>query len=155
VAAIDVGHGELDWGLRNDGRVTVIEAINARDLRPSDLPFRPSLATIDVSFISLTKVLPAIAAALDADGEILALVKPQFELGPERVGKGGVVREAAARRDALSSVVQAVRTLDLAVLGFAPSGLPGPRGNLETFIWCSRGGESLSDIDAAIREVEP
>jgi 23S rRNA (cytidine1920-2'-O)/16S rRNA (cytidine1409-2'-O)-methyltransferase len=157
VVAIDVGHGELDWGLRNDARVTAIEGLNARDLGPSDLPFRPSLATVDVSFISLTKVLPAVAAALSDDGELLALVKPQFELGPKRVGKGGVVREAAARRDALASVVEVARTLDLAVRGFAPSGLPGPKGNLETFIWCSRGGESLgeTEVEAAIQEVEP
>ena len=154
VVAVDVGHGELDWGLRNDDRVTVIEGLNARDLGASDLPFRPSLATLDVSFISLTKVLPAVAASMGAEGEILALVKPQFELGPKRV-KGGVVREAADRRDALDSVAGAVPSLGLAVRGFASSGLPGPKGNLETFIWCSRGGEPLDDVEAAIREVEP
>jgi 23S rRNA (cytidine1920-2'-O)/16S rRNA (cytidine1409-2'-O)-methyltransferase len=155
VAAVDVGHGELDWGLRNDDRVTVIEGLNARDLGHSDLPFPPSLATVDVSFISLRKVLPAVAASLDAEGEILALVKPQFELGRERVGKGGVVREGADRRDALVSVAAAAQSLGLAVRGFASSGLPGPKGNLETFVWCSPGGESLDDVEAAIREVEP
>jgi 23S rRNA (cytidine1920-2'-O)/16S rRNA (cytidine1409-2'-O)-methyltransferase len=82
VAAIDVAKGELDWRLRNDPRVTVLERLNARSLQPADLPFSPSLAAIDVSFISLAKVLPAVAAALAEEGEILALVKPQFELGP-------------------------------------------------------------------------
>jgi len=155
VAAVDVAHGELDWGLRNDPRVTAIERLNARSLTAADLPFVPSLATIDVSFISLQKVLPAVAAVLDESGEILALVKPQFELGPRRVGKGGVVRDPAARREALAgaAAAAAAAALDLVVRGFASSGLPGPKGNRETFLWCSRLGEA-ADIDAAIREVE-
>jgi 23S rRNA (cytidine1920-2'-O)/16S rRNA (cytidine1409-2'-O)-methyltransferase len=154
VAALDVGHGELDWGLRNDPRVTVIERRNARSLQPSDLPFLPSLATVDVSFISLAKVLPAVAATLGESGELLALVKPQFELGPERVGKGGVVRDRGARRDALRGVAQTAGPLGLALRGFASSGLPGPKGNRETFVWLARGGESIADIEAAIQEVE-
>ena len=154
VAALDVGHGELDWGLRNDPRVTVIERRNARSLQPSDLPFLPSLATVDVSFISLAKVLPAVAVTLGEGGELLALVKPQFELGPERVGKGGVVRDRGARRDALRGVAQTAGPLGLALRGFASSGLPGPKGNRETFVWLARGGESIVDIDAAIQEVE-
>jgi 23S rRNA (cytidine1920-2'-O)/16S rRNA (cytidine1409-2'-O)-methyltransferase len=132
----------------------VVERLNARSLEPSDLPFVPSLATIDVSFISLAKLLPAVAVTLLEDGEILALVKPQFELGPERVGKGGVVRDAGARREAITSVAETARSLGLSVRGFASSGLPGPKGNRETFVWCSRGEESLGDIEAAIREVE-
>jgi 23S rRNA (cytidine1920-2'-O)/16S rRNA (cytidine1409-2'-O)-methyltransferase len=155
VAAVDVAHGELDWRLRNDSRVTVIERLNARSLEPRDLPFIPLLATIDVSFISLAKVLPAVSGVLSEDGEIVALVKPQFELGPKRVGKGGVVRDVAARREALTTVAEAARSLRLAVRGFASSGLPGPKGNLETFVWCSRSGDSLPEIEAAIREVEP
>jgi 23S rRNA (cytidine1920-2'-O)/16S rRNA (cytidine1409-2'-O)-methyltransferase len=155
VAAVDVAQSELDWGLRRDSRVTVVERLNARSLTPSDLPFVPSLATIDVSFISLAKVLPAVAATLVEDGELLALVKPQFELGSERVGKGGVVRDAGARREAIASVAQAAVSLGLSVRGFASSGLPGPKGNRETFVWCSRGDRSLDDVDAAIREVEP
>ncbi len=154
VAAVDVAHGELDWGLRNDPRVTVIERLNARSLEPAQLPFVPSLATIDVSFISLTKLLPAIAGALSDDGQVLALVKPQFELGPQKVGKGGVVREAAQRREAIAIVAEAVRSLGLGVRGFASSGLPGPKGNRETFIWCSHAGESIDDLEAAIAEVE-
>jgi 23S rRNA (cytidine1920-2'-O)/16S rRNA (cytidine1409-2'-O)-methyltransferase len=154
VAAVDVGHGELDWRLRNDPRVSVIERLNARSLEPVELPFVPSLATVDVSFISLTKVLPAVTRALSEDGVVLALVKPQFELGPEKVGKGGVVRDAALRREAIATVALAARSLGLAVRGVASSGLPGPKGNRESFLWCSRGGESLGDVEAAIHEVE-
>lgn len=155
VAAVDVGRGVLDWQLRNDPRVTAIEGLNARALEPADLPFASHLATIDVSFISLGKVLPAARGSLREDGEILALVKPQFELGPERVGKGGVVRDPAARREALLAVASSARALDLAVLGFASSGLPGPKGNRETFFWCSPQGDSLDDVEAAILMVEP
>ena len=155
VAAVDVAHGELDWRLRNDARVAVIERLNARSMTADDLPFVPSLATVDVSFISLRKVLPAVAGVLDGEGEILALVKPQFELGPSGVGKGGVVRDPDARREALTGAAASADSLGLAVLGFASSGLPGPKGNRETFIWCSRRGESVDDVEAAIREVEP
>src|SRR6476646_8977482 len=97
VAAVDVAYGQLDVRLRQDPRVHVIERLNARELAPVDLPFAPSLATVDVSFISLTKVLPAVARCLEPGGEVLAMVKPQFELGRERVGKG-VVRDPAGRR---------------------------------------------------------
>jgi 23S rRNA (cytidine1920-2'-O)/16S rRNA (cytidine1409-2'-O)-methyltransferase len=154
VAAVDVGHGELDWRLRNDSRVTSIEDLNARSLAASDLPFAPSLATIDVSFISLAKVLPAVAGVLAPGGEILALVKPQFELGRGRIGNG-VVREPEMRREALRTVADVARSLGLSVRGFVFSGLPGPKGNRETFIWCSPGGEPIVDLDAAIGEVEP
>ena len=141
-----MAHGQLDWGLRNDDRVHVIERTNAREIEPVDLPFEPSLATVDVSFISLAKVLPAVAAALAPDGELLAMVKPQFELGRKRV-KGGVVRHAAERREALLAVAAAARELGLAIHGFASSGLPGPKGNRETFVWCSTGGAGLSDAE--------
>jgi 23S rRNA (cytidine1920-2'-O)/16S rRNA (cytidine1409-2'-O)-methyltransferase len=156
VIALDVAHGQIDWGLRNDERVQVIERANARDLHPEDLPFAPDLATVDLSFISLTKVLPAVAAALSPTGDVLAMVKPQFELGRKRV-KGGVVRDAAERREALATVAATARELDLAILGFASSGLPGPKGNRETFIWCATGGSGLTGaaVEAAIEEVEP
>src|SRR5436853_1948225 len=104
VVALDVAYGELDWGLRNDPRVTVIERANARELEPRILPYAPELAVVDVSFISLLKVLPPVLEACAAEFDCLALVKPQFEVGRERVGKGGVVRSAEARRDALGSV---------------------------------------------------
>jgi 23S rRNA (cytidine1920-2'-O)/16S rRNA (cytidine1409-2'-O)-methyltransferase len=152
VAAVDVAYGQLDLGLRKDPRVSVIERLNARALEPSDLPYVPSLATIDVSFISLAKVLPAIARSIATKGEILAMVKPQFELGRERVGKG-VVRDAGDRREAILQVAQAAREIGLAVKGFAPSGLPGPKGNRETFLWCGAGDE-IGDLEQAISEVD-
>ena len=152
VIALDVAHGQLDWGLRNDERVHVIERANARRLDPADLPWQPSLATIDVSFIGLAKVLPAIAACLAPGGELLALVKPQFELGRGRVGKGGVVRDPADRRDAVLGAARAAADQGLAVRGVATSGLPGPKGNMETFVWAADGGEGLADLEAAVAE---
>jgi 23S rRNA (cytidine1920-2'-O)/16S rRNA (cytidine1409-2'-O)-methyltransferase len=153
VAAVDVAYGQIDRRLREDPRVTVIERLNARALEPGDLPFAPSLATIDVSFISLTKVLPAAARCLAPGGEVLAMVKPQFELGRERVGRG-VVRDAADRREAIMIVARAAQELGLPVRGFASSGLPGPKGNRETFVWCGGEGPKAADLEAAILAAE-
>jgi 23S rRNA (cytidine1920-2'-O)/16S rRNA (cytidine1409-2'-O)-methyltransferase len=153
VIALDVGYGQLDWTLRNDSRVEAMERVNARHLEPDQLAYRPELATIDVSFISLTKVLPPVASCLASGGEVLALVKPQFELGRGRV-RGGVVREPEERREALLIAANAARDAGLAVKGFAPSGLPGPKGNLETFIHCGSGGEGVADLEVAVAEVE-
>jgi len=156
VIALDVAHGQLDWGLRNDPRVLVLERRNARELEPQELPFAPQLATIDVSFISLAKVIPAVARCLAADGELLALVKPQFELGRGRVGRGGVVRSPAERREAIALAAEAAGVAGLTVRGFASSGLTGPKGNRETFLHASRvEGDGLRDLAAAIQEVEP
>jgi 23S rRNA (cytidine1920-2'-O)/16S rRNA (cytidine1409-2'-O)-methyltransferase len=155
VIALDVAYGQLDWRLREDERVTVIERVNARSIEPDALPYRPQFITADVSFISLAKVLPALAGCLGDDGRILALVKPQFELGRGRVGKGGVVRSADDRRQALLSVAHAAGEAGLAVLGFASSGLPGPKGNRETFIHCGPAGPAVEDLETAVREVEP
>jgi 23S rRNA (cytidine1920-2'-O)/16S rRNA (cytidine1409-2'-O)-methyltransferase len=154
VVALDVAYGQLDWGLRQDPRVTVIERANARHLDPERLPYAPELVTIDVSFISLAKVLPAIARCLGPGGEVLALVKPQFELGRERVGKGGVVRDPADRRAALLAAARAAAALGLEPAGFAPSGLPGPKGNRETFIRCVSWGQGLEDLDTAVAEAD-
>jgi 23S rRNA (cytidine1920-2'-O)/16S rRNA (cytidine1409-2'-O)-methyltransferase len=154
VVALDVGYGQLDWGLRNDSRIQVIERRNARGLTPADLPYQPDLVTIDVSFISLAKVLPALTGCMAPSGEILALVKPQFELGQGRA-PGGVVRSADDRREALVSVAAAARELGLAVKGFASSGLEGAKGNRESFIWCGVEGPGVLDVEAAAREVEP
>jgi 23S rRNA (cytidine1920-2'-O)/16S rRNA (cytidine1409-2'-O)-methyltransferase len=154
VAAVDVAYGQLDLRLREDPRVSVIERLNARALELTDLPFVPELATIDVSFISLTKVLPAVAGCLAVGGEMLAMVKPQFELGRERVGKG-VVRDGADRREAILLVARAIEEIGLPVRGFAPSGLPGPKGNRETFVWCGGRGKPLEDFEAAILVAEP
>ena len=155
VAAVDVGYGLLDRRLREDPRVAVIERRNARELSAADLPFAFELATIDVSFISLRKVLPAVAGCLSEGGEVLALVKPQFELGRADVGKGGVVRSAKKRREAILSVAACCGGLRLPVRGLASSGLPGPKGNLETFVWCGGEGAPLADLEAAVAEVEP
>jgi 23S rRNA (cytidine1920-2'-O)/16S rRNA (cytidine1409-2'-O)-methyltransferase len=155
VIALDVGYGQLDVHLRDDPRVVVMERFNARDVTRDDLPFAPELITADVSFISLAKLLPAIAGCLSPGGELVALVKPQFELGRERVGKGGVVRGPKDRREALRRAATAAEDAGLAVLGFASSGLPGPKGNRETFIHCSAEGPGVGDIEAAVREVEP
>ena len=152
VVAVDVAYGQLDVRMRQDPRVHVVERMNARELLPVDLPFAPSLATIDVSFISLTKVLPAVAGCLAPGGEILAMVKPQFELGRERVGRG-VVRDVADRREAIVKVARAAQELGLSVRGFASSGLPGPKGNRETFVWCG-GGPEVEDLEAAVAAVE-
>jgi 23S rRNA (cytidine1920-2'-O)/16S rRNA (cytidine1409-2'-O)-methyltransferase len=154
VIALDVGYGQLDWRLRQDSRVLVMERINARHLGDSSLPYRPDLVTVDVSFISLGKLPGPIATVAAPEFDLLALVKPQFELGPERVGKGGVVRDAGDRRDAIRQVAAAAEGEGLVVRGLASSGLPGPKGNLETFVWCSRSGESI-EIETALREVEP
>ncbi len=153
VTALDVAYGQLAVSIREDPRVSVIERLNARGLKRADLAFSPDLVVIDVSFISLAKVLPAVVECLGPDGELLAMVKPQFELGRERVGRG-VVRDLADRREAILGVATAAAGLGLAIRGFAPSGLPGPKGNRETFLWCGRGGASISDLSAAVGALE-
>jgi 23S rRNA (cytidine1920-2'-O)/16S rRNA (cytidine1409-2'-O)-methyltransferase len=155
VVALDVAYGELHWRLRQDARVTVIERVNARSLDCGLLPFRPDLIVIDVSFISLTKVLPAVLGCAAPRFDCLAMVKPQFEAGRERVGKGGVVRDPAARLEAVLGVAEAVRAEGHAVMGFAPSGLPGPAGNLETFVWVAEAGRdgAAADLRAAAEAV--
>ena len=156
VVALDVAYGELHWRLRTDPRVTVIERSNAREVRVGDLPYRPDLIVVDVSFISLDKVLPAVLATAADRYDCLAMVKPQFEAGRDRVGRGGVVRDAAVRRDTLVAVARAAQAEGASVLGFASSGLPGPKGNRETFVHlaeAARGG--VPDLEAAAAEVEP
>jgi 23S rRNA (cytidine1920-2'-O)/16S rRNA (cytidine1409-2'-O)-methyltransferase len=157
VVALDVAYGELHWSLRTDERVTVVERVNARSLLCSELPYAPDLVVADVSFISLTKVLPAVLACCAERFDALAMVKPQFEAGRDAVGKGGVVRSAGARRSALVAVAASAREAGAAVLGFASSGLPGPKGNRETFVWLAEGGRGgeVADLEAAAREVEP
>jgi 23S rRNA (cytidine1920-2'-O)/16S rRNA (cytidine1409-2'-O)-methyltransferase len=156
VASVDVAYGELDWRIREDPRVDVIERVNARSLEPGRLPFAPDLIVIDVSFIGLAKVLPAAVRCAAARFDLLALVKPQFELGRGRVGKGGVVREPGDRLEALLTVGQTALGLGLAVQGFCSSGLPGPAGNLESFVWCTEAArQGVGDLVAAAREAEP
>lgn len=160
VVAVDVGYGDLDYALRTDARVTAIERTNARSLTPEMLPYTPDLAVIDVSFISLTKVLPAVLACMAPSFDVLAMIKPQFEVGRERVGKGGVVRLAEDRRGALVDVGAAAQALGAAVLAYASSGLPGPKGNLESFVWLAEGARAgaaagRDEIERMAREVEP
>ena len=156
VVAVDVAYGELHWRLRTDPRVTVIERRNARDLDPSELPYRPDLVVADLSFISLVKVLPAMLRCVTPEFDALAMVKPQFEVGRGRVGKGGVVRDPAQRRAALVAVAAAAQDLGAAVLGFASSGLPGPAGNRETFVHLAEGARGgVGDLQAAARAVDP
>jgi 23S rRNA (cytidine1920-2'-O)/16S rRNA (cytidine1409-2'-O)-methyltransferase len=154
VVALDVAYGELSWRLRSDPRVTVIERCNARHLQPGDLPYASDLIVIDVSFISLTKVLPAVLACAAPAFDCLALVKPQFEVGRTGVGKGGVVRDPALRRSALVDVAAFARGLGASVVGFASSGLPGPKGNLETFVWLASAGSrpDVGDLSLAATE---
>jgi 23S rRNA (cytidine1920-2'-O)/16S rRNA (cytidine1409-2'-O)-methyltransferase len=156
VIAVDVAYGELHWRLRNHPQVTVVERTNARHLRAGDLEYAPDLIVVDVSFISLEKVLPAVLAAAAPSFDCLAMVKPQFEVGRSRVARGGVVRSGEDRRAALVSVGEASVGLGASVLGYASSGLPGPKGNQETFVWLAEGSRGgVSDLEAAAREVEP
>jgi len=140
VIAVDVGRGQLAWRLRQDARVVLLERTNARTLEARALPATPSLAVVDVSFISLAHVLPAVAAVLTAGGTLVVLVKPQFEVGRDRVGKGGVVRDDADRAAAVAGVHLAAERLGLAVRGEAESVLPGPKGNREVFLWLEKAG---------------
>lgn len=157
VVALDVARGQLHWRIRNDPRVTVLERVNARALDPRELPYRPELIVVDLSFISLAKALPAALACAAEPFECLALVKPQFEVGRERVGRGGVVRSADDRRSALVSAAEAVLALGYSVLGFASSGLAGPAGNLESFVWIGPPDDAraVEDVYAAAGRVEP
>ncbi len=167
VIAVDVGYGILDYRLRSDPRVSVMERTNARALTAEMLPAArfgedapPDLASIDVSFIGLGKLLGAVLGCLARPYDVLALVKPQFELGRGRVGKGGVVRSAEDRREALIGVGETALALGAAVVGYHSSGLPGPKGNRETFVWLTdpAGGHSSREraaLERMAREVEP
>jgi 23S rRNA (cytidine1920-2'-O)/16S rRNA (cytidine1409-2'-O)-methyltransferase len=152
VIALDVGRGQLAWPLRQDERVTAMEGVNARELDPAALPFAPALTVMDVSFISLRKLLGPIATAAAPPRRILAMVKPQFELGRGRVGKGGVVRDAEDRREAVELVVGGAAELGLGLHGVAPAGLPGPKGNREVFVHLAD-GEGVADPVREIAEV--
>jgi 23S rRNA (cytidine1920-2'-O)/16S rRNA (cytidine1409-2'-O)-methyltransferase len=158
VVALDVAYGELAWTIRTDPRVTVLERTNARHVEAAMLPYAPDLIVVDVSFISLRTVLPAVLATAAARFDALAMVKPQFELGRGRVGKGGVVRDPADRREALVAVGEAARALGASVLGFHSSGLPGPKGNRETFVALAepgRAGAGGLSIEQLALAVEP
>lgn len=138
VYAVDVGYGQLAWSLRSDERVVVLERTNARYLTPELIPERVDIVTADLSFISLRKVLPALCDVASLRADFVLLVKPQFELGPERVGKGGVVREDTLRQQAVDDVVEEARRLRLQERARIDSSLPGPKGNREILLWLER-----------------
>jgi 23S rRNA (cytidine1920-2'-O)/16S rRNA (cytidine1409-2'-O)-methyltransferase len=157
VVALDVAYGELSWRLRGDPRVTVVERTNARNLSAALLPYAPELIVVDVSFISLRTVLPAVLACAAPRHDVLALVKPQFEVGRGNVGKGGVVRDGEQRVRALVVVGEAALAAGAAVLAYWSSGLPGPKGNLETFIQLAehaRGGVGATELERLARASE-
>ena len=133
VYALDVGYGQLDYGLRNDPRVVVMERVNARHLEPDSLPEACGLITVDLSFISLAKVVPALLPSLEPGGRLLPMVKPQFEAGRELVGKGGIVRDEAVRARVVEQTVAALAGLGLRRLGTFDSPVAGARGNREVF----------------------
>jgi 23S rRNA (cytidine1920-2'-O)/16S rRNA (cytidine1409-2'-O)-methyltransferase len=143
VYALDVGYGQLDQRLREDDRVTVMERINARYLAPDALPERCDLITVDVSFISLLKVVPALMPHVAPGGAMLLLVKPQFEAGRGVVGKGGILRDEAVRRRVVEERTGQLAALGLELLGRVDSALTGAGGNLETFVLFRRGAGRL------------
>jgi len=155
VVAADVGYGQLAWSLRTDPRVTVLDRVNVRTLdQVEGLDPVPELVVADLSFISLTLVLPALVASAAPDADFVLLVKPQFEVGKGRVGAGGVVRDSADRSASIRRVADAAGQLGLGVLGVTASPLPGPAGNVEYFLWLRRGAPPLGEeqLQRAIQE---
>jgi 23S rRNA (cytidine1920-2'-O)/16S rRNA (cytidine1409-2'-O)-methyltransferase len=152
VVAADVGYGQLAWALRTDPRVTVMDRVNVRTLeRVTPVP---DLVVADLSFISLTLVLPALVAVAAPDADFVLLVKPQFEVGKDRVGAGGVVRDTTDRSASIRRVCEAAGQLGLGVRGITASPLPGPAGNVEYFVWLRRGAAPLDEeqLSRAIEE---
>lgn len=147
VYAVDVGYGQLDASLRQDPRVIVLERRNIRHLPAEDVPEPVDLITLDLSFISLTLVLPKVLEFLRPGGEILALVKPQFEVGKGQVGKGGVVRDPKLQQSAVDKVAKTARSLGLKVRPAFPSPLKGPKGNQEYFLYLISPGRNPRNID--------
>lgn len=152
VLAVDVGYGQLAWALQTDPRVVVRDRANVRTLAPADLPFVPTLLVADLSFISLATCLPAFAACVDEGGDMLVMVKPQFEVGREQLGRGGVVREGSLRVDAVHRISTVAHTLGWGTRGVAASPLPGPSGNVEYFLHLRHGGQSATRaaVEAAV-----
>ncbi len=148
VYAVDVGYGQLAWSLRSDERVTVMERTNARSLTTDMFPERMDMAVMDMSFISLKLVLPAVKPLLKEAGQVVCLVKPQFEAGREKVGKKGVVRDPAVHREVLEDVLSAAEAMGFALAGLDFSPVRGPEGNIEYLAWLRTAGESVP-VDCA------
>ncbi|WP_406860064.1 TlyA family RNA methyltransferase [Streptomyces sp. HUAS MG47] len=155
VVAVDVGYGQLAWSLQSDERVTVKDRTNVRELTVEAIDGTPvDLVVGDLSFIPLGLVLPALVACTAPDADLVLMVKPQFEVGKERLGSGGVVRSAELRADAVKNVARQAAELGLGVLGVTASPLPGPSGNVEYFLWLRAGAPALdpADVDRAVAE---
>jgi 23S rRNA (cytidine1920-2'-O)/16S rRNA (cytidine1409-2'-O)-methyltransferase len=158
VVAVDVGYGQLAWPLRTDRRVQVIDRTNVRTMTPADIGGPVELTVADLSFISLRLVLPALAACTRDDGDLLPMVKPQFEVGRERLGRGGVVRDPQLRATAVADVAAVAADLGWHAAGVAPSPLPGPSGNVEFFLWLRRDVVALERdaiVEAVVRAAGP
>jgi len=157
VVAVDVGYGELAWSLRTDERVAVHERTNVRELTPEAIGGPVDLVVADLSFISLRLVLPALTGCARPDADLLPMVKPQFEVGRERIGAGGVVRDLGHRADAVLTVARAATELGWGTAGVVASPLPGPAGNVEFFLWLRRDAPppEQADIDRAVQEGPP
>lgn len=151
VYAIDVGYGQLDWRLRQDPRVVVMERTNARYLEA--LPEAVQLVTVDVSFISLRLILPQVKRWLGPGGQVIALIKPQFEAGPREVGKGGVVRNVETHRAVLRDILHWATTNGWCVLGLTRSPIKGPKGNVEFLVWLALEGQPAIEVDKAIESL--
>ncbi|MGH3447349.1 MAG: TlyA family RNA methyltransferase [Nocardioidaceae bacterium] len=143
VFAVDVGYGQLAWALQQDERVRVIDRTNVRELTSDLVPEAAGLVVADLSFISLTRVLPALCRVAADDADLVVMVKPQFEVGKNRLGRGGVVREPALRIEAVTTVAERAEPLGLGVEDVCASPLPGPSGNVEYFLWLRRGAAPL------------
>jgi 23S rRNA (cytidine1920-2'-O)/16S rRNA (cytidine1409-2'-O)-methyltransferase len=152
VVAVDVGYGQLAWELRQDPRVIILDRTNIRHLTGEMVGEPIELVVADLSFISLTLVLPALAAVSKPDADFVLMVKPQFEVGRERLGAGGVVRDPELRRSAVLDVAESAYDVGLGTLGIAASPLPGPAGNVEYFLWLRRGSGEIDQeaLDHAI-----
>jgi 23S rRNA (cytidine1920-2'-O)/16S rRNA (cytidine1409-2'-O)-methyltransferase len=149
VVAVDVGYGQLAWTLRSDERVNVHDRTNVRELHPEDIGGPVDLVVGDLSFISLRLVLDALVGVTRDDGDLVLMVKPQFEVGKERLGKGGVVRESAHRVDAVVAVAGAATERGWGAVAVVTSPLPGPAGNVEYFLWLRRGAPRITEADIA------
>ena len=151
VVAVDVGYGQLAWTLQQDPRVTVRDRTNVRALTAQDVGEPPQLVVADLSFISLTLVLPALVAVAAPDADLFLMVKPQFEVGKDRLGSGGVVRDPGLRAEAVRTVAGVAAELGLATRAVVPSPLPGPSGNVEYFVWLRAGAaDPQHDVEALV-----
>lgn len=151
VYAIDVGYGQFAWELRNDERVVCLEKTNVRYVTHEQVPDEGDFASIDVSFISLTKVLPAVLGVLGEKGQLVCLIKPQFEAGREKVGKKGVVRDSSVHREVIEMIVEYVRTQSLGILGLDFSPIKGPEGNIEYLIYLDKSQSGMHEDEVQAR----